>query len=244
MGPIPPNSFAEELGFPVKLSHAETWIDTSLGQNIRILRVWDDISNSWEEVSGGGAKSYLSLDQFLDGSDGSNIVHTDGLNLKINNKIALSGYATTTGNKLVINEGSEFANGVELHGPSILIKNLESDANLQIQVDTLTVPENDFVPLVIGGFDLTFRSAKFIIQVEGFTQNNAQHVYYVMESLIIHDNFNVFMTQYGIVSTINNEVLGSIDASIQGGKVKLTFQRFPNITSEIKVSTTCQCLSV
>lgn len=244
IGSTPPNYSASALGYPTQLSSGELWVDTSEGEGKFVLKAWNGISNTWDEVPGGRARVDLSLDQFLNGSDGSNIIHTDGIDLKINNKIALTGYSTTEGNKLIVNRGGQFGSGVELQGSSITIKDPASSSSFQIKIQSSVIPENDFVPFVIGEFDTNFRSAKYVIQVEGFTQGNLNHIYYVMESLVIHDGSEVFMTQYGTVSTFNNEILGGVDALIQDGKVKLTFQKSAGITGEVIIKTIRTCLSV
>lgn len=51
-----------------------------------------------------------SLDQFKDYTDGQDKVHTNGRDILINNKKALSGYSTAGGNELVVNEGGSYNN--------------------------------------------------------------------------------------------------------------------------------------
>ena len=80
------------------------------------------------EVSAIYARTDENLDQFLDGEDGDNFIHTDGIRLKINNKTALAGFSTADGDKLIINEDNEFANGVELNGTSFLLTSEQIEA--------------------------------------------------------------------------------------------------------------------
>ena len=124
------------------LSHGEVWIkqtaapgssDTNTGAEIFI---WNKYLNSgsgdWV-LAGGGFFSILDsyLDQFKDATDGSDYIHTDRNQLKINNKSALRGYATTIpsddetdttkANTLVINDSHNFATGVILNANNLTI---------------------------------------------------------------------------------------------------------------------------
>jgi len=120
-GPTPPNYHAASQGYPTELSNGECWIDTSGGVEEYILKVWNAASSQWIETSAIYARRDENLDQFLDGEDGDDFIHTDGIRLKINNKTALAGLSTANGNKLIINEDNEFANGVEVNGTSFLL---------------------------------------------------------------------------------------------------------------------------
>ena len=117
-GAAAPNSTAASYGFPVELSNGEAWVDTSAGVDKYLLKVWN-------QAAGGGAGAWIEvgdvygriddyLDQFKDGTDGADYVHTDRTRLKINNKTALRGLSTASGNRLIINENNEFANGVRV----------------------------------------------------------------------------------------------------------------------------------
>ena len=117
-GAAAPNSTAASYGFPVEMSNGETWVDTSAGVDKYLLKVWN-------QAAGGGAGAWIEvgdvygriddyLDQFKDGTDGADYVHTDRTRLKINNKTALRGLSTASGNRLIINENNEFANGVRV----------------------------------------------------------------------------------------------------------------------------------
>ena len=127
-GSTPPNSFAESQGYPIELSHGEMWVDSSLGEGKYLLKIWNDDSSSWIEVSDIYARVDENLDQFLDGGDGDNFIHTEGIRLKINNKTALAGFSSTGGNKLVINEADNFANGVDLNATNFLLNAEEIEA--------------------------------------------------------------------------------------------------------------------
>jgi|694.fasta_scaffold02098_43 hypothetical protein len=125
VGPTPPNTYAAAQGYPTELSNGECWVDTSGGEDFYILKVWNSSSSQWIEASRIYARTDLNLDQFVDGEDGDDFIHTDEIRLKINNKTALAGFSTADGDKLIINEDNEFANGVELNGKSFLITSEE-----------------------------------------------------------------------------------------------------------------------
>lgn len=127
-GPTPPNFYAESQGYPVELSNGECWIDTSSGEDYYLLKVWNSDLSQWIETSRIYARTDQNLDQFLDGEDGDNFIHTDGIRLKINNKTALAGFSTADGDKLILNEDNEFANGVELNGTSFLLTSEQIEA--------------------------------------------------------------------------------------------------------------------
>ena len=124
------------------LSHGEVWVkqtaipgssDPNTGAEIFI---WNKYLNSgsgdWV-LAGGGFFSILDeyLDQFKDGTDGSDYIHTDRNQLKINDKSALRGYATTIpsddetdttkADTLVINDSHNFATGVILNANNLTI---------------------------------------------------------------------------------------------------------------------------
>ena len=127
-GPTPPNYYAASQGYPTELSNGECWIDTSGGTDFYILKVWNAGLSEWIEASRIYARTDENLDQFLDGEDGDDFIHTDGIRLKINNKTALAGLSTADGDKLIINEDNEFANGVELNGTSFLLTTEQIEA--------------------------------------------------------------------------------------------------------------------
>lgn len=128
VGPIAPNFYAASQGYPIELSNGECWIDTSAGEDFYILKTWNADLSQWIEVSRIYARTNQNLDQFLDGADEDNFIHTDGIRLKINNKTALAGFSTTNGNKLIINENNEFANGIELNATSFLLTSEQIEA--------------------------------------------------------------------------------------------------------------------
>ena len=141
-GATPPDPTIVPSGWQ-SLSHGELWVERvdppspgSPQAEDALLHVWNKYINSgaggWVEI--GEFKYALKddyLDQFKDATDGSDYIHTDRNQLKINNKSALRGYATTIpsddetdatkANTLVINDQHNFATGVILNANNLTI---------------------------------------------------------------------------------------------------------------------------
>lgn len=157
-GPNPPNFLSGSLNYENELSNGECWIDTSAGEGRYLLKVWrigEGNNKGWVEVSSIYAKTDLNLDQFANGNDGDNIVHTDGIRVKINNKSALVGYSSTDeyGNILVINENSAFQEGVELNGGITFKLSAETFDNISEKIKLKSFKPHE-------GFSLTTSEAE------------------------------------------------------------------------------------
>ena len=131
------------------LSHGEVWIkrENFPGSNQEedgTLFIYNKYLNSgsggWVEVFKGKFAAVDDyLDQFKDATDGSDYIHTVRNQLKINNKSALRGYATTIpsddetdgtkANTLVINDQHNFATGVTLNANNLLIDSTSIEAS-------------------------------------------------------------------------------------------------------------------
>lgn len=140
-GNVPPNSEAEVAGFPLELSNGECWIDTTSGDGKYLLKVWKADSSQWIEVGAIFGRKDENLDQFLNGADGDDFIHTDGIRLKINNKTALTGFSTANGDKLIINENGEFGNGTEISGSIFRVSTEEIE---QIANDVVFKPHEGY----------------------------------------------------------------------------------------------------
>lgn len=158
-GTTPPNSTAASYGFPVELSNGEAWVDTSAGADKYLLKVWNQTSGggvgAWIEVGDVYGRIDDYLDQFKDGTDGADYVHTDRTRLKINNKTALRGLSTVSGNRLIINENDEFANGVSVNAAQLDVStdgvSLVSQTMTPFQTDS--VASNVFTYVAHGLFN-------------------------------------------------------------------------------------------
>jgi len=234
-GPLPPNNDADEYGYYSELSDGECWIDTSLGVNSYSFKVWDKDLSSWVEITSQTfASKNENLDQFKNGADGDNFIHTDGINLRINNKIALAGQSTTGGNKLLINASNNFATSVELSGSYVFKTDGNSASVSQLSIKTTEVPSSSFTPFTIESFPLSYRSAKYTVQIE--VNKPAPKTYQVREVLAIHDGSNAFLTEYGVVDTAS-QYLGELDLTINSisQEAVLTFKKDSSITFPLKI---------
>ena len=165
---VAPDPTAISQGYQ-ELSHGEVWIkrESFPGSNQEedgTLFIYNKYLNSgaggWVEVFKGKFAAVDDyLDQFKDATDGSDYIHTDRNQLKINNKSALRGYATTIpsndetdttkANTLVINDGHNFATGVTLNANNLVIDSsdidvtsdsvvMSSETGLTFQTDSVT----------------------------------------------------------------------------------------------------------
>ena len=159
------------------LSHGEIWIkplpaigetDPNTGAKIYI---WNTNLNSgsgdWV-LSGEGVFSILDgyLDQFKEVEDGEDYIHTNRNQLKINNKSALRGYATTIpsdnetditkANTLVINDQHNFATGVTLNANNLIIDSTSIEASSNSTVLNADTPFSFQTDSVSGIAESTF----------------------------------------------------------------------------------------
>jgi hypothetical protein len=145
LGSVPPNSTAGDYDFPEGYAHAEMWVDTTDGEDEYVLKIWNKNANAgagdWIVVGEVYGRVDGYLDQFKDGADGDDYIHTDRTRLKINNKTALRGLSTASGNRLIINEGGEFATGVTV------------DSGLMTPFQTDSVTSNVFTYTAHGLFN-------------------------------------------------------------------------------------------
>lgn len=139
------------------LSHGELWVkrvsppsETSTQDEDAILYIYNRFVNGgagdWIEV--GGFRFALTdeyLDQFKDATDGSDYIHTVRNELRINNKAALKGFATsipsddetdtTKANTLIINDEHNFATGVLLNANNLTI----DSSNIDVTTDSVVI---------------------------------------------------------------------------------------------------------
>lgn len=158
------------------LSHGEVWIrrENFPGSNQEedgTLFIYNKYLNSgsggWVEVFKGKFAAVDDyLDQFKDATDGSDYIHTVRNQLKINNKSALRGYATTIpsddetdgtkANTLVINDQHNFATGVTLNANNLVIDSTSIEASsdgIALNADTSYTFQTDSV---VGASETTF----------------------------------------------------------------------------------------
>jgi hypothetical protein len=158
-GDAAPNSDAGLYGFNESLSNGEMWVDSTDGDDKYLLKVWN-------QSAGGGSGAWLVvgeiygrtddyLDQFKDGEDGDDYIHTERTRLKINNKTALRGLSTASGNRLIINEENEFGNGVSVNASALEVRtdgiSVVSQTMTPFQTDS--VASNIFTYMAHGLFE-------------------------------------------------------------------------------------------
>ena len=238
-GPVAPNFYAEENGYYLEPSNGECWIDNSQGDGQYAFKAWDGFTSQWIELSSQKfASKDNNLDQFLNGTDGQNFIHTEDIRLKINNKTALAGFSSSNGNKLVINENNQFSSGVELGTSYRFRSDNSNDSNLETSIRTTIISPSSFSLIEVEKFSATYRSAKYIFQVEGLSSDNSgTNVYQTGEILVIHDGSEATLVEYATASTYNNERSGQFDAEINTTtqEVILKFQKFAQVSSQVKV---------
>ena len=124
-----------------ELSHGELWVKridppgaASTQDEDAHLFIYNKFVNSgvggWLEV--GKFRFSLvaeTLDQFRDGTDGEDIVHTDGNQILINNKSVIKGESTAAGNKLIINDGANFATAILNASNNVIINSEDVNVN-------------------------------------------------------------------------------------------------------------------
>jgi len=124
-----------------ELSHGELWVkrinppeEGSDQDEDAHLYIYNKFINSgaggWLEI--GKFRFALvseSLDQFRDGTDGEDIVHTDGNQILINNKSVIKGESTAGGNRLIINDGANFATAILNASNNVVINSQNINTN-------------------------------------------------------------------------------------------------------------------
>jgi hypothetical protein len=65
VGPVSPNSAAGDYDFPEGASHTEMWVDTAIGEDNRVLKVWDKNADN-------GAGDWIRVRSAVGITDGGN----------------------------------------------------------------------------------------------------------------------------------------------------------------------------
>ena len=139
-----PDPSAALDGFP-ELSHGELWIKRtnfpgSVEEEDAAIYIYNKYLNNnagqWVEVFKGQFASVQgNLDQFVNGADGDDIVHTDGNQILINNKNVVRGESTSAGNKLIINDGANFATAVINASNNTIV----NSSNVEVNSDNVSL---------------------------------------------------------------------------------------------------------
>ena len=142
---VAPDPSAAIDGYP-DLSHGELWVkrttpeESSDQEEDAHLFIYNRFINAgaggWLEI--GKFRFALlseSLDQFIGGTDGDDIVHTDGNQILINNKSVVKGESTSGGNRLIINDGANFATTVLNAGNNTIV----NSSNVEVNSDNVSL---------------------------------------------------------------------------------------------------------
>ena len=116
-----------------------------------------------------------------------------------------------------------------------------SDGSLSSKIETKVssnnIGYNVSTPVVVDRFGTNYRSAKYLVQISGISSNGVDTVYQIGEILVIHNGTAAFSTEYGNVTTFNEERLGVFDAYVDTltSEVVLVFQKSGNINNQVQV---------
>lgn len=153
-----------------------------------------ETGNQNTALGSGAGKALISGDGnvLIGGNNGADI---DGLN-----------------NQILISDG---AGNKKIHMDDE--NNLYIGANADVNLSSLTITETDSVASVpISSFDISYRTAKFTIQVHE-TINNIHHS---AEVLLLHDSVTPRITVFGVLTTSDSD-LANFSADINNNDVRL-----------------------
>lgn len=114
-GPTPPNFYAAAQGYPTELSHGEMWVDSLLGEEKYLLKIWNADSSSWIEL--GGVYDHGELTGLLD-DDHPQYVHISTPRT-ITTTHTLTNGANFTGGVVGISGGAILANSQLIDGGGV-----------------------------------------------------------------------------------------------------------------------------
>jgi hypothetical protein len=163
-------------------------------------------------------------------------INTDNLNVSNSATIGQSltvGVTTfngfiTVNTSSIFNGVAKFYNTASFYGPVVITGTVVIGSSaLQTSV-TLVNTTN---PTSIDSFDSTlYRSAKSIVQIEDLDNGS----FYVVEVVLLVDNAsNVYISQYGIITTASP--LGDFSTGIVGNNVVLYFTAYDTTNKKINV---------
>jgi hypothetical protein len=163
----------------------------------------------------------------------SSIVFGDGTSIGSTNGVSIGG---STG-AIQFNSDNIFAGSSDLYWDSGNIRlgvgTNEPKSTLQIKnigFESTDVMTLDTSPIILDSFSASdYRSCHYIIQVT----DTINGWYQTSQILMVHDNFIAFRSEYNIVT--NNINLGTFDADLNSGMVRLFFTADNATPKDIKV---------
>jgi len=134
-------------------------------------------------------------------------VYLNGVLLRAN-----TDYTYSTSNRITLTEGAGTDDllTIQTFGSTTNFVNVNVDISSNTKTTTTT---SETVVDSWGTGD--YRSAKYVVQMT----NNANSTYQTSEVMVLHDGSTTYLTEYGIVKSLNT--LGSIDSDISSGSVRL-----------------------
>jgi len=135
-------------------------------------------------------------------------VHLNGILLKANTDYTYT--SNTSSITLTDSTGADDLLCVQAYSGAISWVNVDAD------ITTNTHTTSSVTETVVDSWGTgDYRSAKYIVQMT----NNANNTYQTSEVMVLHDGTDTFLSEYGVVKTLNT--LGSIDSDVDGGSVRL-----------------------
>ena len=220
-----------------------------VGSNLSTLTVSSIVANgvtgnAGQVLATNGSNVYWTAQ--TGGGSGSNSLKVYTYNITTNTTVITGGDANS--NTLLYTSGLEsvFVNGVRLTGANDYTRTDTSTITLSsnaVNGDVVEVMAFNPITILDGANSATtvstantivdsfpkatYRTAKYYIQISSNSQ------YHASEVLLIHNNANVFFTEYGVISSNNS--LGIVSANVNGANIDLLVApTYANSTINIK----------
>jgi len=182
-------------------SGAVSWSDSTIQETF----------NSYSFTTTNGQTVFTGTDDFGQtlSHNTTNVggVYLNGVLLKAN-----TDYTYSTSNRITLTESASGNNLVTIQTFGSTTNFVNVNAVITTNTHTTTAVSEEVVDSWGTG---DYRSAKYIIQMT----NNANSTYQTSEVMVLHDGSSTYLTEYGIVKSLNT--LGSIDSDISSGSVRL-----------------------
>jgi len=220
-----------------------------VGSNLSTLTVSSIVANgvtgnAGQVLATNGSNVYWTAQ--TGGGSGSNSLKVYTYNITTNTTVITG--ADANSNTLLYTSGLEsvFVNGVRLTGANDYTRTDTSTITLSsnaVNGDVVEVMAFNPITILDGANSATtvstanttvdsfpkatYRTAKYYIQISSNSQ------YHASEVLLIHNNANVFFTEYGVISSNNS--LGIVSANVNGANIDLLVApTYANSTINIK----------
>jgi len=203
-------TFVSNTDFQLALSNTNSYIATKTDESTSLLR----LSNTNSYIGSVGVSSA----SYTEGNTTITLTHPDSSTTKV----TLTGIGSGSGNVSNTYLQATFVANTDFQS-FVANTNLTFDKYLQVAnaapIDTATATTNSLTAnqVVDTVSSSAYRTVKYLAQVTE-TSNN---YYHATEILLVHDDSSVIKTEYGTIFTYGS--LGSFDADISGGNIRLLF---------------------